>query len=1186
MPFNQESVTTNLVVADPWPVSRTNNQRQVIARRYRVQRVLGQGAAAVVHEVVDTHTGGHMALKQLLPHNTRQHLGFRREFHTLASLRHPNIVKAFEYGVDRDRPFYTMELLDGEYLGSLGVTPRMVCLLLRDVASALAFLHARRLIHGDISRRNVGCTLEGTIKLLDFGLLATVGITGKGKGTLPYIAPEVCRGLPLDHRVDLFSLGALAYRLLTGRSPYPAADESQLGQAFSQRPVPPSQLNRTVPPELSALILSLVNVDPLGRPTSAAEVIDRVQAVAQLPPVPGAQVVRGYLASSTLIGRTTEMRELRQAVADARRGCGRAVVIHGPSGMGKTRILAELRVEAQLSGARVLFARCTQQERQPYSVLLELIRPLVQVDADAPRVEPLHELVRWLGERPQQRLLIQRRLALRILAAADQQPLVLLVDDLQRCDEASAAVLASLAYQARSHRVVLATTLQTDEPELAPGALTTIKLHSRHLGLRGLQEPDVRNLLGAIFGEVDNVEQLGRWIHHASDGSPLCCTEIAHTLVERGTIRYEDGVWQIPSSLGAVEPPGALVEAMEQRLRALGPVALRLAEALSVHGGEIDLDLCVALADVRDVPAAFAALDELVEQEILLGAGERLRFRHDGIRTALLRALAAERRRELHLRVGHLLEQHGAGDEEIGWHLLHGGEELRGARLLERAGRRHFEAQALADVAEPLEAALGVFERLGTPAQCCELRQTLVRVGLVCSRELALRHGGTVVSELQRYSGALLAQRLRRWVGGRAGLVLAMLLLLLRWPFMPRSRRGPNPITAFVRFVTMVNFVVGAKAVSFDLEGARQTLEVIRPVALLWRRWWPPYASYMLGCSFELMLTGRWREAQSNLELFSRRYSSTWLPIRPIFDLELGLGACRYMLATIAAQQLDSRCLEEFERLESMDLHFFEVSGKLGRVLFHRLRGEESLAQALEEEVRLTFVQMGSMWPWESQLSWISAMAHCVISDLSAMKRSIAALELLVAQGVRVDAVLALCRGMYQIERGELEAARRSLRTLAEQPTCRDNPMFLQACLNGLSHVLILMRRPREAQDVARRCNLLGRNPDTSIKATYVVNVCTLALSEAMLGKTESAVERLDSVLAAVQDNPLICGTLHEYRTRVAMLSGETGRVRHHLSETEYWFRNTRNPALVARYERLAADVAQQTRSQVRQSAG
>jgi len=196
------------------------------------------------------------------------------------------------------------------------------------------------------------------------------------------------------------------------------------------------------------------------------------------------------------------------------------------------------------------------------------------------------------------------------------------------------------------------------------------------------------------------------------------------------------------------------------------------------------------------------------------------------------------------------------------------------------------------------------------------------------------------------------------------------------------------------------------------------------------------------------------------------------------------------------------------------------------------------------------------------------------------MKRGIADIELLVAQGLRLEPVLEICRGTYQAERGDLESARRILSALLETTECRRNPLFLQAGLAALGHVLIGLGRPREARDIAARGVRIGENPETCVRTSYIINVSNLALAEALLGETDHGARRIDRALREIQDSPMGCGTLHEARTRVALLAGDPERVRHHLAETEYWYRITRNPALIARYEKLAAQVCQGRRGQ------
>src|SRR5882672_8777309 len=133
----------------------------LIADRYRTVGLLGSGAMAEVYEVVDESRGATLALKRLLPERVNSRaatLLLQREYETLTQLSHPLIIRSFDYGFDGHLPFYTMERLVGQSVSERSPLPwQTAASLLRDVASALALLHSRRLVHRDVSSRNVCC---------------------------------------------------------------------------------------------------------------------------------------------------------------------------------------------------------------------------------------------------------------------------------------------------------------------------------------------------------------------------------------------------------------------------------------------------------------------------------------------------------------------------------------------------------------------------------------------------------------------------------------------------------------------------------------------------------------------------------------------------------------------------------------------------------------------------------------------------------------------------------------------------------------------------------------------------------------------------------------------------------------------------------------------------------------------
>ena len=177
---------------------------------------LGHGGMARVYHVCDSVTGRELALKQFVPTNDKHHsmvLGFfEAEFHALSQLSHPRVIEVYDYGHSELGPFYTMELLDGGDLANRSPLPwRQACALIYDVCSSLALLHSRRLVHRDVSPRNVRCTRDGHAKLIDFGTMVPMGHGGVVAGTPAFVAPEIANRSAVDGRADLFSLGATLY---------------------------------------------------------------------------------------------------------------------------------------------------------------------------------------------------------------------------------------------------------------------------------------------------------------------------------------------------------------------------------------------------------------------------------------------------------------------------------------------------------------------------------------------------------------------------------------------------------------------------------------------------------------------------------------------------------------------------------------------------------------------------------------------------------------------------------------------------------------------------------------------------------------------------------------------------------------------------------------------------------------
>ena len=288
--------------------------QMVIGGRYELQDLLGRGGMAEVRRAVDTRLGRPVAIKQLradLATDPTFQARFRREAQSAAGLNHPNIVAVYDTGEETDPrtgtsiPYIVMELVEGPTLRDVlrdgrKILPERALELTQGVLDALSYSHRAGIIHRDIKPANVMLTQSGAVKVMDFGIAravadtsATMTQTAAVIGTAQYLSPEQARGETVDARSDIYSAGCLMYELLVGRPPF--IGESPVSVAYQhvrEAPVPPSQLDPVITPDIDAVTLKALAKDPADRYQSAREMkadITRVlagqQATAVVPRV-------------------------------------------------------------------------------------------------------------------------------------------------------------------------------------------------------------------------------------------------------------------------------------------------------------------------------------------------------------------------------------------------------------------------------------------------------------------------------------------------------------------------------------------------------------------------------------------------------------------------------------------------------------------------------------------------------------------------------------------------------------------------------------------------------------------------------------------------------------------------------------------------------------------------------------
>ncbi len=1188
----------------------TSNAIEVIARRYRVEGALAQGGMGEVLEVFDTHTQRRVALKRMLnAKDTRLRSMFEREYHTLVALRHPRIIEAYEYGVDDGQPYYTMELLDGQDLRQLTNVPyRTACRYLRDIASSLALLHARRLLHRDVSPRNVRVTSDDRCKLLDFGALASFGLTDTIVGTPPYMAPETVQRAQLDQRSDLYALGAVGYWLLTGRHAFPARTVQELPQMWATVPMAPSAcmpsagpsngaVVERLPPALDELILSLISPNPLARPSSAAEVIARLDVIGQLEPEPQELSARSYLHGARTVGREREQARLQKRLTAAIAGTGSSLLINASAGMGASRLIGELAVAAQLGGATCALVDA-QQHRGVYGVAIAIVDKLFELlpEEAAQAATPFAPALAHLSPRfaalratdqpaealpaGELRRRTQNALAEWLCAVSRKRPLLLVVDDCQRADEGSAALLATLARTAREFPMLLVVACDPNETSASPAALRAIEEAGASMQLRSLAHEDVETLVRAIFGDVAHTGKLASWLHPVSAGSPQACMDLIHHLVDHQVIRFIDNMWVLPQELSDPALPASVDQALQTRIGALSADAQKLAQALSVHRGHVPIERCSAIAEQEGVTGALAALGELASNEILVQQGAAYHFKQDLVRERLYAGIDDERKRRLHRQMGRFLLASEALEVnarlDAGWHLLNGGDETQGANLLAQAGTELcYENDELAAAVPALQAALGVFRKEHRHShELILLLGPLAIAGYRVDRRLAAEYGVEAVELLRTLIGLRTAEALRPFLGARLSLYLGLGSAALRSIFV----KGRGGIAGLQRLITMffttIISLAGTATICFDVDRARRYAQAIAPMRELGR---DHIAS--LACDFvELLMRlpeDRIAEVAEGCERVAARFESP-IPIKGATadSRVLILGAIYYALGAMNCFRDAPRALECAQRLDAMGMKLYAMAADQLRTIHHALRGEIGIANRFRERVETHAIQAGTGWQVEAWQPPALNLVYLNSADVIGMKTVADQTERLQKEIPTFRRHSLMARASFCALKGDHQQAFELRRAFLENAPAR---CFIgwPATMGAQALSALAIGRPQEALAIAKQVIDHMSEADAVYVRMYQVPLVALCMAEAALGNGASAAARLDALIEKhkVDQSPMTLGSFHCARADVAMLLGDLGAARHHHAEMERWFRATENPALIAQCERVARQV-------------
>jgi tetratricopeptide (TPR) repeat protein len=676
---------------------------------FTITAKLGEGGMAEVYRAVDTKLERTVALKVLpeeMASDPQRLARFQREAKTVAALNHPNIVTIFSVEEADGIHFLTMELVAGKALNELlpkgGFSLDRFLALATPIADAVASAHAQGIVHRDLKPANVMVTDEGDrVKVLDFGLakpdtaadggdasqLLTLTQTQEGLilGTPHYMSPEQARGEPVDSRSDIFSLGAMFFELATGRRPFQGAASLELLSSLLKDPPPRLlEIRPELPRHLGRVIGRCLEKAPADRYKTARDVYNELRALHEETRT-GSRIQPGSLAAkesrNALFGRDAERSRLNRMLDAATNGAGGLVLIGGEPGVGKTRLAVETLEDARERGLLVLTGHGYQDDTAPFitaTEILEDLRRLVSpVDLrsmlgnDAPEVSRLLPELRQIypdipetvdAPRGQEQRLLFKSVVEFLFRAATQNPLVMLLDDLNWADESSLLLLEHLVRRVAELPILMIGTFRDAEAEMNVAfkrflARVVGQRQAQRVRLECLPLESVTELVASIGGDEPPAELLTA-IYDQTEGNPFFVEEVLHHLAEETKLFDSEGRWR--TDLRALDfrvPPGVKL-VIGLRLERLDKRTLAVLIAAAVAGRRFDLRMVEDLSGL-DSDAFLNCLDEAEATHLILPSndGTSYSFWHELIRQTLIETLSGARRQRLHLRTAEALER-------------------------------------------------------------------------------------------------------------------------------------------------------------------------------------------------------------------------------------------------------------------------------------------------------------------------------------------------------------------------------------------------------------------------------------------------------------------------------------------------------------------------------------------------
>ncbi|MEM7802185.1 MAG: protein kinase, partial [Chloroflexota bacterium] len=640
-----------------------------INSRYRLDAKLGKGGMGIVYRATDRLSGDVVALKQVTNLEVQAaadtavsaddlRLAHANEFQTLAGLRHPHIISVLDYGFDSERqPYFTMTYLpEAETILEAGKDRSLnhKLELVQQLLQALTYLHRRGVLHRDLKPENI-LVSQGRVRVLDFGLASSEQSGGsQTAGTPLYTAPEMLEGEAYTEASDLFAVGIICYQLLTDIHPFAPIDVSFLDRLSESEPD-----WSKIPENLRPFLSQLLAKRPSERPSNAHVAMGMLAKALNRPlPTESYAIRESYLQAAKFVGRESELSRLTTGLEEAAKGAGTIWLVSGESGVGKSRLLAQLRTRALVSGWQVISGQAVDNAGLPYQLWEEII-PRLALSSNLSTFEAsiLREinpsLENLLGKvippAPELSGAAQaQRLAITLTAVLQRQsmPTLLLLEDLQWAKAGVFPLKHMLNVLEQLPGIMIVGTFRSDDQADFADELP----HANLLSLGRLSEVQIEQLSEAILGEAGRNPELITLLNQETEGNTFFVVEVMRALADEVGQLAEIGQEKLPTEVFT----RGMETLLARRFERVTVDDLPLLRLVAVAGREIDEKVLSKLAPDIDIETW---KQRISDSAVLVVQENRWQFSHDKLRQTLISDLNPDQLKATHQQVALSIEQ-------------------------------------------------------------------------------------------------------------------------------------------------------------------------------------------------------------------------------------------------------------------------------------------------------------------------------------------------------------------------------------------------------------------------------------------------------------------------------------------------------------------------------------------------